>query len=84
MEILDQSVRAVTVDQKRLHQLLDKTVAKTEGCNIEELEKIYSIMSQCIYRHRLNHDKTRLLHVSGNPTMHRLLERCSLLPVYLI
>ena len=64
LEILDESVHEVIVDQNRLHQLLDKTVMKTEGCNIEKLDKIYSMMSQCIYQHRFNPDKTHLLHVS--------------------
>uniref|UniRef100_A0A8C2ZR13 ATPase family AAA domain-containing protein 2 n=1 Tax=Cyclopterus lumpus TaxID=8103 RepID=A0A8C2ZR13_CYCLU len=41
--------------------LLDTVVMKSEGYSVEQLERLYSLLSQCIYRHRREYDKTRLL-----------------------
>lgn len=38
-------------------------MAKTEGVEVEALEKLYALLAQCIYRHRNNSDKTELLQV---------------------
>ncbi|XP_054618114.1 ATPase family AAA domain-containing protein 2B isoform X2 [Dunckerocampus dactyliophorus] len=51
----------VVVDHERLLVLLDKAVKKSEGFSVEQLERLYSVLSQCIYLHRREYDKTQLL-----------------------
>ncbi|KAM9704274.1 ATPase family AAA domain-containing protein 2B isoform 2-T2 [Menidia menidia] len=51
----------VVVDHQRLLALLDMVVKKSEGYSVELLERLYSLLSQCIYQHRREYDKTRLL-----------------------
>uniref|UniRef100_A0A672HQR9 ATPase family AAA domain-containing protein 2 n=1 Tax=Salarias fasciatus TaxID=181472 RepID=A0A672HQR9_SALFA len=46
-----------------LQALLDAVVRKSEGYSVEQLERLYSLLSQCIYQHRREYDKTRLLEV---------------------
>uniref|UniRef100_A0A7N8XSU4 ATPase family AAA domain-containing protein 2 n=1 Tax=Mastacembelus armatus TaxID=205130 RepID=A0A7N8XSU4_9TELE len=41
--------------------LLDMVVRKSEGYSVEQLERLYSLLSQCIYQHRREYDKTQLL-----------------------
>uniref|UniRef100_A0A8C8DNL8 ATPase family AAA domain-containing protein 2 n=1 Tax=Oryzias sinensis TaxID=183150 RepID=A0A8C8DNL8_9TELE len=55
----------VVVDHQRLLALLDKVVRKSEGFSVEQLERLYSLLSQCVYHHRREYDKTRLLEVRG-------------------
>lgn len=43
-----------------MSKLLDQVVVQTKGYTVERLEKLYSILSQCIYHHRLDLDKSRL------------------------
>uniref|UniRef100_A0A668A6N8 ATPase family AAA domain-containing protein 2 n=1 Tax=Myripristis murdjan TaxID=586833 RepID=A0A668A6N8_9TELE len=43
--------------------LLDVVVKKSEGHSVEQLERLYSLLSQCIYQHRREYDKTQLLEV---------------------
>uniref|UniRef100_A0A673ZGD5 ATPase family AAA domain-containing protein 2 n=1 Tax=Salmo trutta TaxID=8032 RepID=A0A673ZGD5_SALTR len=40
--------------------LLDTVVQRSEGYSVERLERLFSLLSQCIYQHRLDYDKTRL------------------------
>ena len=40
-------------------------VKKSEGYSVEKLERLYSLLSQCIYKHRREYDKTQLLEVRG-------------------
>uniref|UniRef100_A0A673BCZ6 ATPase family AAA domain containing 2B n=1 Tax=Sphaeramia orbicularis TaxID=375764 RepID=A0A673BCZ6_9TELE len=47
-----------------LQALLDVVVKKSEGYSVEQLERLYSLLSQCIYQHRREYDKTHLLEVS--------------------
>ncbi len=52
--------------------LLDTVVKKSEGYSVEQLERLYSLLSQCIYQHRREYDKTQLLevrhaHILGEP-----------------
>uniref|UniRef100_A0A8C5I375 ATPase family AAA domain-containing protein 2 n=1 Tax=Gouania willdenowi TaxID=441366 RepID=A0A8C5I375_GOUWI len=62
----------VTEDLKRPQQdivvqdqaLLDQVVNKSEGYSVEQLERLYSVLSQCIYQHRREYNKTQLLEVS--------------------
>uniref|UniRef100_A0A8C6S986 Bromo domain-containing protein n=1 Tax=Neogobius melanostomus TaxID=47308 RepID=A0A8C6S986_9GOBI len=44
--------------------LLQCAVVKTEGVEVEPLEKLYSLLSQCIYRHRSNTNKADLIKVT--------------------
>ncbi|TMS12110.1 ATPase family AAA domain-containing protein 2B [Larimichthys crocea] len=51
----------VVVDHQRLSALLDMVVKKSDGYSVEQLERLYSLLSQCIYQHRREYDKTQLL-----------------------
>ncbi|XP_054900311.1 ATPase family AAA domain-containing protein 2B isoform X1 [Poeciliopsis prolifica] len=51
----------VVVDHQRLQVLLSIVVKKSEGYSVEQLERLYSLLGQCIYRHRREYDKTLLL-----------------------
>ncbi|XP_041716199.2 ATPase family AAA domain-containing protein 2B isoform X1 [Coregonus clupeaformis] len=51
----------LVVDHQRLMVLLDTVVERSEGYSVERLERLFSLLSQCIYQHRLDYDKTRLL-----------------------
>uniref|UniRef100_A0A8C9RBD7 ATPase family AAA domain-containing protein 2 n=1 Tax=Scleropages formosus TaxID=113540 RepID=A0A8C9RBD7_SCLFO len=44
---------------------IKRVVSKTEGYEVYQLEKLYALLSQCIYRHRKDYDKTELVQV-GN------------------
>uniref|UniRef100_A0A3Q2XF29 ATPase family AAA domain-containing protein 2 n=1 Tax=Hippocampus comes TaxID=109280 RepID=A0A3Q2XF29_HIPCM len=44
-----------------LQVLLNMAVRKSEGFSVEQLERLYSVLSQCIFAHRREYDKTRLL-----------------------
>uniref|UniRef100_A0A673ZI25 ATPase family AAA domain-containing protein 2 n=1 Tax=Salmo trutta TaxID=8032 RepID=A0A673ZI25_SALTR len=46
-----------------LSALLDTVVQRSEGYSVERLERLFSLLSQCIYQHRLDYDKTRLQEV---------------------
>ncbi|XP_063307159.1 ATPase family AAA domain-containing protein 2 isoform X1 [Pelobates fuscus] len=61
MDILSQPTPTFYVDESKLQQLLYKVVQKTNGYNVFHLEKLYALISQCIYRHRKDYDKTQLL-----------------------
>ncbi|XP_061563227.1 ATPase family AAA domain-containing protein 2B isoform X2 [Cololabis saira] len=60
----------VVVDHQRLLALLDTVVKKSEGYSVEKLERLYSLLSQCIYQHRREYDKTRLLEEMEERTQH--------------
>jgi len=49
--------------------LLEMVVKKSEGYSVEQLERLYSLLSQCIYQHRREYDKTRLLEVRETRTL---------------
>ncbi|XP_061785401.1 ATPase family AAA domain-containing protein 2B isoform X1 [Nerophis lumbriciformis] len=51
----------VVVDRERLLVLLEMVVKKSDGFSVEELERLYSVVSQCIFVHRREYDKTQLL-----------------------
>uniref|UniRef100_A0A671NVI1 ATPase family AAA domain-containing protein 2 n=1 Tax=Sinocyclocheilus anshuiensis TaxID=1608454 RepID=A0A671NVI1_9TELE len=38
-----------------------KVVVKSDGFSVDHLERVYSVLSQCIYQHRRDYDKTRLI-----------------------
>ncbi|XP_023144659.2 ATPase family AAA domain-containing protein 2-like isoform X1 [Amphiprion ocellaris] len=52
---------SLVVDRSKLKDLLNRAVAKTEGAEVEPLEKLYALLAQCIYRHRNNYNKTALI-----------------------
>lgn len=47
-----------------LQELLEKVVVKTEGYEVYQLEKLYALLCQSIYRHRRHYNKTALVQVS--------------------
>ncbi|XP_009469346.1 PREDICTED: ATPase family AAA domain-containing protein 2 [Nipponia nippon] len=57
-EILTQPV---IVDYYELKQLLHFVTVITKNFNIFHLEKLYAVLSQCIYQHREDYDKTELV-----------------------
>ncbi|NXW07635.1 ATAD2 protein, partial [Fregetta grallaria] len=60
MEVLTQPV---IVDYYELKQLLHFVTVITKNFNIFHLEKVYAVLSQCIYKHREDYDKTELVKV---------------------
>nr|XP_029499502.1 ATPase family AAA domain-containing protein 2-like [Oncorhynchus nerka] len=60
-EILDQKTQPPVVDHNKLKELLQRAVSKTEGYEVYQLEKLYALLCQSIYRHRKDYDKTALL-----------------------
>ncbi|XP_072184854.1 ATPase family AAA domain-containing protein 2-like isoform X1 [Excalfactoria chinensis] len=63
MDIVTQSAAVVMVDCRELLQLLDMVTELTEGADIFRFEKLYARISQCIYQHREDYDKSALLKV---------------------
>ncbi|NXF46186.1 ATAD2 protein, partial [Oceanites oceanicus] len=61
MEVLTQPV---IVDYCELKQLLHFVTVITKHFNIFHLEKVYAVLSQCIYQHREDYDKTELVKVN--------------------
>ncbi|XP_060642939.2 ATPase family AAA domain-containing protein 2B isoform X1 [Anolis sagrei] len=54
-------VPPVIVDHGRLMNLLDLLVKKSDNLTVDQLERLYSLLNQCIYQHRKDYDKTRLV-----------------------
>ncbi|XP_035416111.1 ATPase family AAA domain-containing protein 2B isoform X3 [Cygnus atratus] len=52
---------SVVVDHDRLKRLLDLVVKKSDNLTVDQLERLYSLLSQCIYRHRRDYDKSQLV-----------------------
>ncbi|XP_070604357.1 ATPase family AAA domain-containing protein 2 isoform X2 [Erythrolamprus reginae] len=61
MEILTEQTPPLIVDQSKLNKLLDVVVKKSGDYTILQLEKLYALLSQCIYRHRGDYDKSKLI-----------------------
>uniref|UniRef100_A0A8C0GEG9 ATPase family AAA domain-containing protein 2 n=1 Tax=Chelonoidis abingdonii TaxID=106734 RepID=A0A8C0GEG9_CHEAB len=64
MEILTEPASPLIVDYEELKKLLKIVTEKSRDYNIFHLEKLYAILSQCIYRHRKDYDKTKLIQVN--------------------
>uniref|UniRef100_A0A673A0J8 ATPase family AAA domain-containing protein 2 n=1 Tax=Sphaeramia orbicularis TaxID=375764 RepID=A0A673A0J8_9TELE len=47
--------------QMELMDLLERLVSQTEGYELHQLEKLYALLCQSIYRHRREYDKTPLI-----------------------
>ncbi|NXC50149.1 ATD2B protein, partial [Penelope pileata] len=52
---------SVVVDHDRLKKLLYLVVKKSDNLTVDQLERLYSLLSQCIYRHRRDYDKSQLI-----------------------
>uniref|UniRef100_A0A8C2EVA3 ATPase family AAA domain-containing protein 2 n=1 Tax=Cyprinus carpio TaxID=7962 RepID=A0A8C2EVA3_CYPCA len=50
--------------------LLEKVVVKSDCFSVDHLERVYSVLSQCIYQHRRDYDKTRLIEVQSHTHAH--------------
>ncbi|XP_023574583.1 ATPase family AAA domain-containing protein 2 [Octodon degus] len=61
LAILSQPTPSLVVDTERLNNLLKTVVSKSEGYNVFQLENLYAVISQCIYQHRKDYDKTALI-----------------------
>nr|XP_028592039.1 ATPase family AAA domain-containing protein 2 isoform X1 [Podarcis muralis] len=61
MEILSEQTPPLIVDHGKLNELLKTVTEKSRNYTILQLEKLYALLSQCIYRHRKDYDKTKLL-----------------------
>ncbi|KAL1259935.1 hypothetical protein QQF64_010512 [Cirrhinus molitorella] len=61
MKILEQKNMPLIVDHNKLKELLQRVVAITEGYEVNQLEKLYALLCQSIYRHRKDYDKTALI-----------------------
>ncbi|XP_074841724.1 ATPase family AAA domain-containing protein 2 [Carettochelys insculpta] len=61
IEILTEPASPLIVDYRELKKLLKIVTEKSRGYSIFHLEKLYAILSQCIYRHRRDYDKTKLI-----------------------
>uniref|UniRef100_A0A8C7HPE7 ATPase family AAA domain-containing protein 2 n=1 Tax=Oncorhynchus kisutch TaxID=8019 RepID=A0A8C7HPE7_ONCKI len=63
-------------------ELLQRAVSKTEGYEVYQLEKLYALLCQSIYRHRKDYDKTALLkvchsiHFNLYELMKHIIEQC--------
>uniref|UniRef100_A0A8D3E0U1 ATPase family AAA domain-containing protein 2 n=1 Tax=Scophthalmus maximus TaxID=52904 RepID=A0A8D3E0U1_SCOMX len=60
LQILDQNLPLV-VDRDKLKELLDSVVTKTDGFEVDKLEKLYALLCQSIYRHRRDFNKITLI-----------------------
>ncbi|XP_036405671.1 ATPase family AAA domain-containing protein 2B [Megalops cyprinoides] len=60
----------LVVDYERLKGLLETVVEKTENYTVDQLERLYSLLSQCIYQHRRDYDKTRLMEEMERKVQH--------------
>ncbi|NXL48117.1 ATAD2 protein, partial [Podilymbus podiceps] len=61
---VDILTQPVFVDYYELKQLLHSVTVITRNFNIFHLEKLYAVLSQCIYQHREDYDKTELVKVN--------------------
>ncbi|KAG9463766.1 hypothetical protein GDO78_021123 [Eleutherodactylus coqui] len=63
MDILSEPAQTLQVNHEHLKGLLNRVVDKSNKYNVLQLEKFYALLSQCIYRHRKDYDKTQLIQV---------------------
>ncbi|XP_061462022.1 ATPase family AAA domain-containing protein 2 isoform X2 [Rhineura floridana] len=61
MEILSEQTQPFIVDYEKLNTLLKTVTEKSTNYTITQLEKLYALLSQCIYQHRRDYDKTELM-----------------------
>lgn len=63
LEILEEPVPEFVVDEADLVGLLNKAVSVGVECSLTSLEKLYSLLAQCVYRHRAEYDRTAMVKV---------------------
>ncbi|XP_041358072.1 ATPase family AAA domain-containing protein 2-like isoform X2 [Gigantopelta aegis] len=61
LEVLESPIPPLIVDQQRLHNLLQRIVLVTDNYTVGRLEKLHSVLSQCVFKHRKQNDKTHLI-----------------------
>ncbi|XP_056619709.1 ATPase family AAA domain-containing protein 2B isoform X2 [Triplophysa dalaica] len=61
---------ALVVDHQRLKELLELVVSRGAGFSVDQLERLYSVLSQCIYQHRGDYDKSRLIEAMERQVHH--------------
>ncbi|XP_033120277.1 ATPase family AAA domain-containing protein 2-like [Anneissia japonica] len=66
LEILEEPLPPLVVDHKKLQELLELTVTLTTNFTVSRLERLHSALSQCIYLHRKDYDKTNLTKAMEN------------------
>ncbi|PKK33905.1 ATPase family, AAA domain containing 2 [Columba livia] len=66
-KVVDILSQQVNVDHYELKQLLHFVTTMTKKLNIFNLEKLYAILCQCIYKHREDYDKTELVKPEEHP-----------------
>ncbi|XP_067304167.1 ATPase family AAA domain-containing protein 2-like isoform X1 [Pseudorasbora parva] len=66
MKILEQKNMPLIVDHNKLKELLQRVVDMTDGYEVNQLEKLYALLCQSIYRHRKDYDKTALIQEMSN------------------
>ncbi|KAM8841468.1 ATPase family AAA domain-containing protein 2-like isoform 2-T2 [Spinachia spinachia] len=59
--------RPPLVDHGELRNVLKRAVDRTQGSEVEPLEKLHAALAQCIYRHRNHRNKKALLQVRNTP-----------------
>ncbi|XP_022102638.1 ATPase family AAA domain-containing protein 2-like isoform X2 [Acanthaster planci] len=57
----EETTPVLVADHKRLKALLSTVVQRTSGSNVETLERLHCSLSQFIYTHRMEYDKTQLI-----------------------
>uniref|UniRef100_A0A8C2ES19 ATPase family AAA domain-containing protein 2 n=1 Tax=Cyprinus carpio TaxID=7962 RepID=A0A8C2ES19_CYPCA len=62
-EALDKETEVGSINKDALEALLEKVVVKSDCFSVDHLERVYSVLSQCIYQHRRDYDKTRLIEI---------------------
>uniref|UniRef100_A0A8B9L5C5 ATPase family AAA domain-containing protein 2 n=1 Tax=Astyanax mexicanus TaxID=7994 RepID=A0A8B9L5C5_ASTMX len=58
---MDTAMRILEQKTQLLIELLQNVVVKTEGFEVNQLEKLYALLCQSIYRHKRDYDKTALI-----------------------
>lgn len=56
--------KQVAVDRKGLLEVFERIVKETEGCSVEDLERIHTTYQQLVFRHRMSWEREGLLEVS--------------------
>ena len=64
LEVLEQPIPPLIVDKQRLQSLLEHIVSVTDNYTVGRLEKLHSVLSQCVFKHRKENNKTSLIEVS--------------------
>ncbi|TNN36157.1 ATPase family AAA domain-containing protein 2 [Liparis tanakae] len=61
LQSLHRETPPLVVDREKLKELLETVEIKTEGFEVHQLEKLYALLCQSIYRHRRDYNKTSLI-----------------------